>query len=228
VGSLFLLPIYPIIKASLSRLLPPLRQPVTANKYKERVMKIRSYSFEEFIERVNAFHGYAAPGVILGGVMVDLAYQNLPEKGLFDAVCETRRCLPDSVQLLTPCTIGNGWLRIIDMGRYALVFYDKETGKGIRVYIDAAKIEGWDQLKYWYFKLKPKKETDAGLILKQIQEAGASIMGVQKVNIDLGLFKKESRRFAICPVCKEAYPDSDGDKCLYCQGKLEYYTVQRS
>jgi formylmethanofuran dehydrogenase subunit E len=60
---------------------------------------------------VKSFHGYVAPGVVLGGVMVDLARRQLPPEVLFDAVCETRHCLPDAVQLLTPCTLGNGWLK---------------------------------------------------------------------------------------------------------------------
>ena len=33
-------------------------------------MNIRNYTFEEFVERVKEFHGYSAPGVIIGGFMV--------------------------------------------------------------------------------------------------------------------------------------------------------------
>ena len=46
-------------------------------------MNIRNYTFEEFVERVKEFHGYEAPGVIIGGFMVDLAYRHLPEGGPF-------------------------------------------------------------------------------------------------------------------------------------------------
>jgi len=60
--------------------------------------------------------------------MVDLALKNQ----FFDAVCETQACLPDTLQMLTPCTIGNGWLKIFDFGRYALALYDKYAGQGIR------------------------------------------------------------------------------------------------
>ena len=42
-------------------------------------MNICSYTFEEYVERVRSFHGFAAPGVVIGGFMVDLAYQHLPE-----------------------------------------------------------------------------------------------------------------------------------------------------
>ena len=71
-------------------------------------MKIGPYTFEEYVEKVRVFHGYPAPGVVLGGIMVDMARRNMHEDGLFDAISETDKCLPDSIQLLTPCTIGNG------------------------------------------------------------------------------------------------------------------------
>src|SRR4030042_1863444 len=71
-------------------------------------MNILSYTFEEYFERVQSFHGFAAPGVVIGGFMVDLAYQHLPEDRLFDAICETAKCLPDAIQLLTSCTVANG------------------------------------------------------------------------------------------------------------------------
>jgi formylmethanofuran dehydrogenase subunit E len=187
-------------------------------------MKIRDYSYEKFINCVKEFHGYAAPGVILGGVMVDLAYQNLPATGLFDAVCETRRCLPDAVQLLTPCTIGNGWLKINDSGRFALTMYDKQKGDGIRVFVDAGKVEAWEHIRDWFFKLKSKSETGEELILRQIGEAGASLYGVQKVKVNLDNAKKESRKFGLCPVCGEAYPVSHGKTCMVCQGKAAYFT----
>ena len=118
-------------------------------------MNIRSYTFEEYVERVRSFHGFAAPGVVIGGFMVDLAYQHLPREGLFNAVCETPKCLPDAIQLLTPCTVGNGWLTVINIGRYAMTLYDKSKGEGIRVSFDPAKIETWPEIKSWFFKLKP-------------------------------------------------------------------------
>src|SRR5512139_1693635 len=96
-------------------------------------MSIRSFTFEEYVERVRSFHGFAAPGVVIGGFMVDVAYQHLPDKGLFDTICETAKCLPDAIQLLTQCTVGNGWLRVIDIGRFALSLYDKSGGEGVRV-----------------------------------------------------------------------------------------------
>lgn len=39
--------------------------------------------------------------------MVDLACRHLTPGPIFYALCETPKCLPDSIQILTPCTLGN-------------------------------------------------------------------------------------------------------------------------
>ena len=188
-------------------------------------MNIRSYTFEEYVERVRTFHGFAAPGVLIGGFMVDLAYRHLPEEGLFDAISETPKCLPDAIQLLTPCTVGNGWLTVINLGRYAMTLYDKSNGEGVRVFLDPAKIEAWSEIKSWFFKLKPKKEQDDQLLIRQIREAGAGICSVQHVKVAPRLLEKQHRAgFAICPRCKESYPIGDGTLCLGCQG-ADLYAV---
>ena len=112
-------------------------------------MNIGSYTFEEFLSLVESFHGSAAPGVVLGGIMVEEARSRLPEGILFDAVTETRACLPDAVQLLTPCTTGNGWLKVMDLGRFALTLFDKYNGEGIRVYLDPAKVKDFPEIESW-------------------------------------------------------------------------------
>jgi formylmethanofuran dehydrogenase subunit E len=189
-------------------------------------MNIRNYTFEEFVDRVKEFHGYAAPGVIIGGFMIDLAYRHLPEGGLLDALCETPKCLPDAVQLLTPCTVGNGWLTVVNVGRYALTLYDKESGKGVRVFVDTDKLAPWPELKAWFFKLKPKKGQDTELLSAQIKEAGSGICGVQTVGVvDRFIQRRRRGSMSICPKCKEGYPLDDGPLCLACSGKVILFGV---
>lgn len=191
-------------------------------------MKICSYTFEEFVERVKGFHGFAAPGVVIGGFMVDLAYRNLPQGELFDALCETPKCLPDAIQLLTPCTVGNSWLTVINVGRYAMALYDKSTGEGTRVFVDSSKLATWPELKSWFFKLKPKKEQDSDLLMKEIKEAGSGICSVQCVKVAERFVKRQRRGgFASCPHCHEGYPEEDGPQCLVCHGKEQLYEVTR-
>ncbi|NMC49480.1 MAG: trehalose-binding protein, partial [Desulfovibrio sp.] len=110
-------------------------------------MNIGSYTFDEYVVMAAAFHGNPAPGLLIGGYMVELAKGALPEGTIFDAVVETPKCLPDAVQLLTLCSYGNGWMKIVNLGRYALALYDKYTGEGVRVWIDPAKLSMWPEIK---------------------------------------------------------------------------------
>jgi len=186
-------------------------------------MKIAAYSYDEYVHLVKSFHGDLAPGLVIGGFIVDLALKNLPEGELFDSICETSVCLPDAVQLLTPCTIGNGWMKIFDLGRFAVTLYEKGGGSGIRVYLDTEKLKAWPEFHAWYFKLKSKKEQDFELLMSQIKEAGASVLSMQPVQVKAEhVAKRRMGPTAVCPGCGEAYPLRDGASCLACQGKSPY------
>lgn len=99
---------------------------------------------EDYTEKIKAFH--ALCGHSAGRVMVNLAMETLPKEGFYDVICETKTCLPDAIQLLTPCSIGNGWLKVLDHGRYAAIFYDKYSSVGIRITIDKSELEKWDEI----------------------------------------------------------------------------------
>ena len=188
-------------------------------------MQIGEYSFEDFCEKVRRFHGSPAPGVLIGGYMVGLARRSLQEGVLFEALCETRVCLPDAVQLLTPCTFGNGRVRVIHVGRFALTLYDKSTGDGARAFVDAGKLSAWPEVRAWFMKERPKAEQDGALLLAEIRKAGDRILGVQPVRVELDrLALKKIGPVMLCPACGEAYPASDGEVCGGCIGKLPYAT----
>jgi formylmethanofuran dehydrogenase subunit E len=63
------------------------------------------------------FHGYRSPGLVVGGMMVDTALRELGSTPYLHVVTETVVCLPDAVQLLTPCTVGNGLLKSPRLGK---------------------------------------------------------------------------------------------------------------
>jgi formylmethanofuran dehydrogenase subunit E len=191
-------------------------------------MKILNYSFEEYIKEIKSFHGSIAPGMIVGGVMVDLAMKNLPEGEFFDVICETQHCLADAVQILTPCSIGNGWLKIVNISRFALVFFNKYNGDGIRIYIDINKLTKWKEIKSWFLKEKKKQEQDRDKIINEIVEAGSDYLGLIKVKVKkeyLTIGPKVSEPRAICPSCNESYYKKYGEKCPGCQGKTPFDIV---
>ena len=186
-------------------------------------MDIGPYSFDEYVHLVKSFHGHAAPGMIIGGIMVDIALNNKPAGELFDALCETANCLPDAVQLLTPCTMGNGWLRIVNLGRFSVTLYEKNGGEGVRVYLDSSTLDAWPAIKEWFFKLKPKKEQDSQALFEQIKDAGAKLCKVRSVHVHPRFMEKRSKgSIAVCPLCGEAYPSKDGEICLGCGDENPY------
>ncbi len=196
---------------------------LTTKKRKVDSGKIGPYTFEEFLSRATDFHGYAAPGLVIGGYMVDFAMGCLPEGTLFEALVETGKCLPDAVQLLTPCSTGNGRMKVVNWGLYALSLYDKFTGEGARVHVDPARLKDWPEIEAWLLKRKPKPEQDSGRLMAEIRAAGAGICGAKTIRVSERLLGKHAMEaISLCPACGEAYPSHDGSLCRKCQGEDLY------
>ena len=181
------------------------------------------FDLEKYLYLVQSFHGHTAPGVIIGGFMVNLALRSLPVGTLFNAICETPVCLPDAIQLLTNCTVGNNRLKILNFGRFSLSLYDKDKGNGYRVSLDPKKVDQWPEIKTWFFKLKAKPEQDKELLLAQITEAGDKLCRIEPVLVQPQFLGKKKRgEIVVCPRCEEAYPARDGEVCRSCQGHSPY------
>ncbi|OIN98604.1 MAG: trehalose-binding protein [Desulfovibrionaceae bacterium CG1_02_65_16] len=192
-------------------------------------MNIGEYTFEEFKAKAASFHGYPAPGLLIGGYMVELARRQLPAGTLFDAVSETAKCLPDAVQILTPCTLGNGWLRVLNLGRYGLSLYDKYTGAGVRVWVDLERLAPYEEIRSWFLKLKKKADQDTERLFREIEAAGDMLCSMALVQVDDRFRKHKSMgRVGVCPICAEAYPASDGAICRGCQGEAPYGAVDKT
>jgi len=179
--------------------------------------------FDEFFEATAHFHGYPAPGVILGCYMVEMAKACIPDDILFEAMCETSWCLPDAVQLRTPCTIGNGWMKIFNLGLYAVSLFDKFTGEGVRIFVDGGKLGAFDEIANWLLKLKPKVEQNSERLRQQIRDSHHLICSRETVKVrPEHLIKRSKGPIAICPLCREAYPLKHGEICRQCQGDSPY------
>ncbi len=180
-------------------------------------------AYEQILERVRGFHGYAAPGVVLGFFMVEAAKDAMPEGVLYDALVETGWCLPDAVQMLTPCTIGNGWLKVRNFGIYAVSLYDKRTGQGVRVRLDPARLDPYPNIRTWLLKLAPKREQNTPALMEEIRLAGASVCSFAPVQVLPEQLQKRSKgSIALCPLCGDAYPASHGRLCRPCRGESPF------
>lgn len=177
---------------------------------------------DEFLEAIQSFHGFPAPGLVLGAFMVDLAKSLIGEDVEADAIVETRHCLPDAVQIFTPCTIGNGWMKIMDWDKFALTLYDRHTLEGYRVWFDLEKTKAFPDLYNWYMRLVHKKDLPISVLLEVLFEAGHSVLSYRPVKVT-GYYQREKKKtINICPGCGEAYPAWQGSLCRACQGEGYY------
>lgn len=95
-------------------------------------------TLEQYIQEA-AKNGETRSGIVLGIRMALLA---LKELGIVDptqahrsllAIVETDRCLPDAVELVTQCRLGNRTLKFKDFGKMAATFVDLRTNRAIRI-----------------------------------------------------------------------------------------------
>ena len=181
------------------------------------------FSKEDFYERVRAFHGAVTPGLMLGASMVELAMHSLGDLRRSQALCETSRDLPDAVQLLTGCTVGNGRLHVLELGRYALTLYHTDGGRGVRVYLDPAKISGWPHVHRWILGQWEEGEKETVRLEREIRHAGISVLSAQGVYVqDTFLLHKQQGMNVPCIACGELHPADAGLLCRACQGSSPY------
>lgn len=117
---------------------------------------------------------------------------------------------------------------MINLGRYAVSLFGKYAGDGFRAYLDLEKLDPWPEIRGWFLKLVEKEDQDPDRLLAEIAAAGDSICTTVPVQI-APQFLGRSHMSAIgrCPVCKEAYPTSDGAACLACQRQTPYVDPAR-
>jgi formylmethanofuran dehydrogenase subunit E len=181
-----------------------------------------------YLSRCAKFHSSPAPGLLIGAFMVDYALEILgahPEEKLF-AVCETPKCLPDAPQVIAHITTGNGRLKVLTIGRFAITVNrasDKPTADAVRVYVDLEKIKQFPVIDQW-FSNSPSfdKHTMDIALQEEIFRNGRNLLSYEHVRVPVKF--KESWKPVTCPSCGETVPDYmvvDG-KCGAC-GPMKYY-----
>lgn len=175
-----------------------------------------------FLNDIEHFHGFVAPGLVLGGFMVDWARDLVGLNVESDAIVETCHCLPDSIQIFTPCTIGNGWLKVLDWDKFALTLYDKRKLTGYRVWFDLEKAALFPKIQGWYMRSISKKDLPLEVLLEEIIRARRSVLSCRAVRVISHYRKKSKGDIAVCSGCGEAYPASQGNQCSACRGEGYY------
>ena len=175
-----------------------------------------------FLAEIERFHGWQAPGILIGGFMVDWALEWLDPGVEFDAIVESSHCLPDAVQLFTPCTIGNGWMKILEWDKFALSLYDRWTHQGVRVWLDLEKTQAFPNIYRWYMRLAPKQELPLEVLARDILAAGRGLLSAAPIRAIRWTERQKKGPTGVCPGCGEAFPLGQGEQCLACQGQKYY------
>ena len=94
---------------------------------------LNSGDFKKCLE----FHGHLCPGLSLGYKAAKAGMKWLAANRASDeevvAIAETDACGADAIQVLTGCTFGKGNFIYKDFGKTAFTFFNRESGRGVRI-----------------------------------------------------------------------------------------------
>lgn len=198
-------------------------------KFKSDELRDLYEKLRKDIEKTAEFHGDSPPGIPTGVYMVDYAMELFGRCEKLKAVVETTRCLPDTVQIMTHYAFGSPCFKLIDYGKYAFTLYDRGTSKGVRVYLDAKKLdrEKYPVLSAWFLRDKSPmgKEDKEKSSEEFITKAGREILSYRKVKIKLPP-KDMLYPLKLCKICGESFISEDvSETCKACSGERYYDTV---
>ena len=90
----------------------------------------------ELFQKAGELHGHYCPGLAIGVRAGAEALRLLEvEKKGFNLYCiaENRACYQDGIQMVFGTTLGDGNLELRQRGKTAFNFYDRDTGKSVRL-----------------------------------------------------------------------------------------------
>ncbi|UCD89403.1 MAG: formylmethanofuran dehydrogenase subunit E family protein [Desulfobacterales bacterium] len=185
--------------------------------------KLCGITYDDFLIEMEAFHGHRSPGVLLGGLMLDRALEELGPTHYLNVVCETVVCLPDAIQILTPCTFGNGFLQVFDWGKFALTAYDRQTLSGVRTWLNHARISKYSLIHNWFERTgRPREKPLFDLIAKEMLTAAPQLIAHGSVRLHRALKDPNPVPTGQCPKCSDSYPLHLGPACPPCSGEGYY------
>lgn len=115
--------------------------------------------FPEDFAQCARFHGHVCPGLAIGFAAVKAGTKVLGLGSAADeeivAIVENDSCAVDAVQVLLSCTFGKGNLIFRDWGKQVFTFFDRKSGKAVRVALKG-------EMPFHAERLALKRKIDAG------------------------------------------------------------------
>ena len=124
------------------------------------------------IKKVIPFHGFLTSGALIGIQMLNIAIRELDikEDERIFVTCETQNCMPDPFQILAGSTIGNGGLKLRDLGKMAVTINKQapegiHSVEGIRIILDPEKTKAYPKLHAWFLNTEKLRHEEVVPVL---------------------------------------------------------------
>jgi len=176
--------------------------------------------FDEDLRDAVQFHGHLCPGLALGYRVAKTALRELdaerPQDEELVAVVENDSCAADAIQFITGCTFGKGNLIFRDYGKHVYTFYNRRTGKGIRIAEDYRGFE--NDSRYPELKKRQQAGEDVSREMADFRMAKtAAILGAEEkelLRIEPATAppppEAKVRASVRCALCGERFMESRG------------------
>jgi formylmethanofuran dehydrogenase subunit E len=166
------------------------------------------------------FHGHLCPGLALGYRVAKAALRELraerPQDEELVAIVENDSCAADAVQFITGCTFGKGNLLFRDYGKHVYTFFNRATGKGVRISEDYRGFENDPR----FYELKSRQEAGENVSVERkayLLEKAAAILRADEAEIlamtSLVTIPPEEAKIrgsVRCALCGEKFMESRG------------------
>lgn len=166
------------------------------------------------------FHGHLCPGLALGYRVAKAALRVLdaerPEDEELVAVVENDSCAADAIQFITGCSFGKGNLVFHDYGKHVYTFYNRRTGRGVRISEDYRGFENDER----YARLKEREVSGEDVSVERrglLMEKAAAILKADEQELmriapaaALPPSKARIRSSVRCASCGERFMESRG------------------
>lgn len=130
---------------------------------------------KELWNKAAAFHGHVCPGLTIGynAALYAIELLNLTFSKDEQVVCvsENDACGVDAIQVILGCSVGKGNLLFHVTGKQAFNFFNRTTGKSVRLVLKETNREMSREESYEYYqKLDPKDMFDVKTVKVKLPE----------------------------------------------------------
>ncbi len=168
---------------------------------------------KELWNKAAAFHGHVCPGLTIGYkaalYAIELLKLTFSEDERVVCVSENDACGVDAIQVILGCSVGKGNLLFHMTGKQAFNFYNRTTGRSVRVILkDDTRVMTRDEKFEYYQQSEPRDMFDVTAVKVQLPEHARLFKSYKcdRCGESTGanwihLFGEEK----LCPDCFEAY-----------------------